>query len=251
MNIFELKILWLTLAPSYYGLMFVLAFVSWYFILWKQKKYSQVELESLFLYIFLWVLLWGRLGYIVFYNPELLLDFRSELPFWWALAVHEWGMSFHWGLLWVILAMIFFSKKYHKSLLDTFDTISPLAALGIFFGRIGNYINQELLWFPYTWPLAVIIPEGSFFPSPLLEALTEWILLFLILLFVSKRQKFPGQIWSIFLIWYWIFRTLIEIFVRTPDIHIGYYFWFLTQGSLLSVPMIVAWISLYIYLSKK
>jgi len=251
MNIFEIEIFWLTLAPSYYGLMYVLAFLSWYFILWYRKKYSQVQLESLFFYVFLWVLLGGRVWYIVFYSPELLLDFRNELPFWWVLAVHEWGMSFHWGLIGVIFALIYFSKKYRVALLDVLDTIAPLAALGIFFGRIWNYINKELLGFSYSWPLAVTTQEGSFFPSPLLEALTEWILLFLILTLVSRRQTFPGQVGSVFLIWYGIFRTLIEFFVRTPDAHIGYYFWFLTQGSILSIPMILMWVFLYLTLRRK
>ena len=251
MNIFSIEIFGLTIAPSYYGLMYVLAFISWYFILWKQKKYSQVELESLFLYVFLWVLIGWRLWYVLFYNPSLLLEVRSEIPFWWVLAFHEWGMSFHGWLLWVILALIYFSKKYNKSLLTSFDNIAPLAALWIFFGRIGNYINKELLGFPYEWPLAVITSEGSFFPSPLFQALTEGLLLFIILIYIACRKRFTWQVGSVFLIWYWVFRTITELFIRTPDAHIGYHFWFLTHGSLLSIPMIVAWMYLYRYLSKK
>ena len=238
MNIFSIELFWVTLAPSYYGLMYALAFLSGYFILWKQKTYSQVELESLFLYMFLWVLLWGRIGYVIFYNPALLIDFRSELPFWWALAVHEWGMSFHGWLIWVSLALIYFSKKYSRPLLDSFDTIAPLAALGIFFGRIGNYINKELLGFPYEWPLAVVTSEWSFFPSPLFQALTEWFMLFMILIFVSRKKGFRGQVASVFLIGYWVFRTFTELFIRMPDAHIGYHFWFLTHGSLLSIPTV-------------
>lgn len=251
MNIFSIEVFWFTIAPSYYGLMYVLAFVSWYFILWKQKKYSKVELESLFLYVFLWVLIGWRLWYVIFYNPSLIIDFRSEIPFWWTLAVHEWGMSFHGWLLWVLCALYYFSKKYTKSLLTTFDNIAPLAALWLFFGRMWNYINKELLGFPYDWPLAVTTPEWSFFPSPLFQAFTEWLFLFFILLYISRNKKFTWQVWSVFLIWYWVFRTITELFIRTPDAHIGYHFWFLTHWSLLSIPMIIIWIYFYITLSKK
>ena len=251
MNIFSIEVLWITLSPTYYGLMYVLAFLSGYFILWKQKKYTTIELDKLFLYIFLWVLLGWRYWFIIFYNPSLLIDIRSELPFWWALAVHEWGMSFHGGLLWVLLALYFFSKKYKKSFLETLDNIAPLAALGIFFWRMWNYINKELLWFPYEWPIAVITESWSFFPSPLFQALTEGLLLFFILIYTARRKRFAWQIGSVFLVGYWVFRTFTELFIRMPDAHIGYHFWFFTHGSLLSIPMIVAWMYLYRYLSKK
>ncbi|MCH8518232.1 prolipoprotein diacylglyceryl transferase [Candidatus Gracilibacteria bacterium] len=251
MYIFETEIFGLSLTPSYYGLMYVLAFTSGYFILWYLKKYSQKELESLFFLVFLGVFLGGRLGFAIFYNPSLFIDFRSEIPFWGLLAVHEGGMSFHGGLIGVIIMLLYFSKRYKKSYLDTFDTIAPLAALGIFFGRIGNYINKELLGFPYEGFLAVQTSEGSFFPSPLFQAFTEGFLLFLILCYFWTRRKFSGQIETIFLIGYGIFRTFTELFIRMPDTYIGYHFGFLTHGSLLSIPMIFIGTYLYIKISKK
>lgn len=118
------------------------------------------------------------------------------------------------------------------------------------FGRIGNYLNKELLWFAYTGPLAVVTPTGSYFPSPLLEAFLEGVVLWILLNKVYSSD-FPGKLSALFLIYYGIFRCGVELFIRTPDTQIGYYFWFLTQGFLLSFPMIVLWGGLYYFLKRK
>lgn len=216
--------------------------------LWAVKKtgrYLEKERESLFLYIFAWVIIWGRLGYVLFYNLSSYLSQPLDI-----LRVWDGGMSFHGWLVWVIVALYVFSKLHKIRFLDLSDDIALIIPVGLFFGRIGNYLNKELLWFPYTWPLAVSTPQWSFFPSPLLEALLEWIVIFVILHLVVKKQQFSGQLGSLFLILYGLFRTGIELFVRIPDPQIGYYFWFFTQGSFLSIPMIVIWVFLYIYLKN-
>lgn len=245
MKIFEIDLFWLTLAPTYYGLMYVLGFLYGIWAIKRTWKYSQVQRENLFLYIFIWVVLWWRLGYILFYNLSAYLASPLDI-----FKIWEGWMSFHGWMLWVWVALLLFSRRYKLSFLSLWDDIAKIVPVWLFLGRIWNYLNKELLWFPYNGPLAVYTPHGSYFPSPLLEALLEWLVIFVILNFMIKKTAFPGQLASLFIILYWIFRTLIELFVRTPDIHIWYYFWFLTQGSILSIVMILIWSAWYIYLWK-
>lgn len=243
MKIFELTLFWITFWPSYYGLMYALAFLYGFWAIKKTQRYSELERESLFLFLFLWVILWGRIGYMIFYNLSSYIQDPLSI-----LRVWEWGMSFHGGLIWFAVATYLFSKRYKRSFLVVIDDLALIVPVWLFFGRIGNYINKELLWFPYEGFLAVQTAEWSFFPSPLLEAFLEWLILFIILKKISQKQKFHWQIACLFLILYGIFRSLVEIFVRTPDIQIWYYFWFLTQWSILSLIMIISWLFLYKYL---
>lgn len=246
MTIFEWNIFWFILAPTYYWLMYALAFIYGLWTLKKNNTYSQSEQESIFLYLFLGVVLWGRIWYIVFY------DFWAFLwdPFL-LFRIWEWWMSFHWGLIGFSLATYIFARKHKKIFLSVIDDLALIVPVGLFLWRIGNYINKELLWFPYEGFLAVKTSEGNFFPSPLVEAFLEGIVLFFILRFVAKKQRFTGQLWCLFLIFYGVFRSFVEIFIRTPDIQIGYYFGFLTQWSILSIVMIVVWIIIYYFLSNK
>ena len=243
--IFEISIFGLTIWPSYYGLMYALAFLYWFWIIWKIRKYSNSERESLFLYLFLGVIFWWRIGYTIFYSFNWFVSDPMTL-----FRVWEGGMSFHWGLIGFILASFLFSKKYKKSFLWLMDDLALIVPVGLFLWRIGNYINKELLWFPYEWFLAVQTAAWSFFPSPLLEAFLEGIIIFVLLNYIHTR-KFPGKMWALFLIYYGIFRLFIELFIRTPDIQIWYYFWFITQWSLLSIPMILVGLYLYYFLFKK
>lgn len=245
MKIFEIDIFWLHIAPSYYGLMYVLAFVYGIWFLKKNSDLSQKQQDSLFLYLFLWVVLGGRIGYMLFYNgSELMADPLSLFRVW------EGWMSFHGGFLWVIFVSYIFSLKKHISFWKITDLLAQIAPVWLFFGRIGNYLNKELLWFAYTGPLAVVTPTGSYFPSPLLEAFLEGVVLWILLNKVYSSD-FPGKLSVLFLIYYGIFRCGVELFIRTPDTQIGYYFWFLTQGFLLSFPMIVLWGGLYYFLKRK
>ncbi len=160
-------------------------------------------------------------------------------------------MSFHGGVLWVIIAMALFSKKYKISFLSVADEVTAILPIWLGLGRIWNYLNKELLGFhPYNWFLAVKINEVSYFPSTLVESLLEGLVLFIILNIVYKFKKFNWQIWVLFLIFYSIFRIFVEIFFRMPDENIGYIFWFLTMWEILSLPMLILWIYYYLKLSK-
>lgn len=246
MTIFEISIFWLIIAPTYYGVMYVIWFLYWVWALKKTWKYSENQCDSLFLYVFIGVVLWWRLWYIIFYNLSAYISDPLSL-----IRVWEWGMSFHWWFLWVIIALFYFSWENKINFWNLSDEIAKIIPVGLFFGRIWNYINKELLWFEYSWPLAVSLNWVMYFPSPLIEALLEWFIIFIILNPILQRPRFAGQFASLFLILYWLFRIIVELFIRIPDTHIGYYFWFLTQWSLLSIPMIIVWGILYYYLSKK
>lgn len=246
MTIFNLEIFGFNIAPSYYWLMYAIAFIYGIWFIKQSKKYTNTQRESLFVYIFLWVLFWGRLGYVVFYNLSYYISSPLEIFAFW-----QGGMSFHGGMLWVVCACYLFAKKYKINKWDLWDDISFIAPVGILFWRIWNYINKELLWFPYNGPFAVQLWDDSYFPSPLLEALFEGLILYLILRYFYTRKSFHGQIVALFLIFYGIFRFFIEILIRTPDTHIWYYFGVFTQGSLLSLPMIVVGIILYNFLWNK
>ncbi len=209
-------------------------------------------MDDLLLYVFIWVILWWRLWYILFYDLSYYLANPIDLVKTW-----EWWMSFHGWVIWVVLAMYFFSKKHKIWFLKLADEICYTLPIWIWLWRIWNYINKELLWFsPYDWPLAVYINSVWYFPSPLLEAFLEWIILFLILNYFYRKKKEwkwwlkDWQIWALFLIFYAIFRLFVEIFFRMPDSQIGYIFWFLTMWEILSIPMLLVWIYYYVKLNK-
>lgn len=243
MKIFEINLFWITLSPTYYWLMYAISFILWYLILLKYIKIDEKKLDSLFLYIVLWVVIWWRLWYIIFYNLEYYISNLNDI-----FKVWEWWMSFHWGLIWVIIASFIFSKVNKFNFLKLMDYLAIVAPIGLFFWRIWNYINKELLWYPwYEWFLAIYKEWIWYFPSTLLEALFEWLLLFVILLFIynkyNKTLKY-GFISGLFLVLYSLSRISVEIFFREPDSHIGYIYWFLTMWEILSIPMLIAWIIL-------
>lgn len=250
MSIFEITLFGITIAPTYYGLMYALWFLSWYYIIKYRIKnlksnsndlYTSI-LDDLLLYIVLWVILGWRLGYVLFYNfTNYIQDPISILKVW------EWWMSFHWWVLGVILAMYLFSRKYKVSFLKLTDNITAVLPIWLWLGRVWNYLNWELLGFSwYTWPLAV----DWRFPSPLVEALLEWLVLFIILNWVYKNKKFNWQVASLFLIFYGIFRIFVEVFFREPDSNIWYIAWYFTMWEILSLPMIIIWMYYYLKLSK-
>lgn len=247
MTIFEINIFWLHIAPSYYGLMYVWGFIAGYYYFIYKKILSSTQLDSLFFYIFLWVVLGWRLWYIIFYNPEYYFLNPIEI-----LKVWEWGMSFHGGMLGVLIASLIFCKKYKILYWKLVDELALIVTIGIWLWRIWNYLNKELLWYAgYTWPFAVIVDGVSYFPSPLLEALLEWFVLFIILWFINKYKHFYGKTAAYFGILYWIFRIFIEIFFRTPDEHIGYIYGVFTLWIVYSIPMILIGIWLLIIGKKK
>lgn len=234
MFIFDITLFGIRVAPSWYGLMYALGFIAGYFIIRSRKIFSDQNLDSLVLYVFLGVILGGRLGYVLFYEPSYFIAHPGEI-----LQMWHGGMSFHGGAVGVIIAMGIYTLRYRKSFLLVADQVTSILPIGLGLGRIGNYLNGELLGFaPYTGPLAIIRNNVSHFPSTLLEAVFEGIILFVILSYIVRHQKYNGQIASHFLLWYGVFRFAIE-FVRLPDAGIGYLFGGITMGQLLSIPMIV------------
>ncbi len=243
MTIFEITLLGLKIAPTYYGLMYALSFLAGYFILKKRNFIDKSKMDDLFLYIFLWVVLWGRVWYIFFYDFSNYFSNPIDI-----IKVWQWWMSFHGWVIWVIISMIVFSKKYKIDFLKLSDQITLVLPIWLWLGRIWNYLNKELLWYSdYNWFLAVYINNVWYFPSPLLESFLEWLLLFLILNYFYIKWLFKKwQIASLFLILYSIFRLFVEMFFRQPDSHIGYIFWYFTMGEILSLPMFIIWIILFL-----
>jgi phosphatidylglycerol:prolipoprotein diacylglycerol transferase len=227
----------------WYGIMYLLAFAAAWFLAWKRAHREDSPLktshvEDLIVYGALGVVLGGRLGYVVFYNFEAWM--RDPL---WLFRVWEGGMSFHGGLLGVILAIYLFCRRIHAPFYNTLDFIAPLVPLGLGFGRLGNFIGQEL------WGRATNVSWGMVFPndpaqlvrhpSQLYQAFLEGAVLFAIVYWFSRKPRPRLAVASVFIIFYGIFRFLIE-FVRQPDDHIKtLIFGWMTRGQLLSIPMVV------------
>ena len=179
------------------------------------------------------MILGGRLGYIIFYNLDYYLMNISEI-----LMIWKGGMSFHGGLIGVIIATYIFSKKNKINSFIFLDLISISAPIGIFLGRISNFINSELYGRETDLPWSVKfekIDNIPRHPSQIYEAFFEGILLFILLNYIFRKwlYKSPGSISALFLIFYSIFRFFIE-FTREPHIQVGYIFFNLTLGQLLS-----------------
>ena len=199
------------------------------------STWKSVDVDDLIFYDMLGVIFGGRIGYVLFYG----------LTFWrhdWLYPFKIWdgGMSFHGGLLGVITAMTLYAWRNGRNVVDVYDFTAPLPAFGLFFGRIGNFINGELWGKPTTVPWGFEVNGVVRHPSQLYEAALEGLLLFAVLWWFTSRPRPRLAPSGLFLIIYGLARSLIE-FVRVPDEHIGYLAggW-LTEGQLLSAPMIIA-----------
>jgi len=187
------------------------------------------------------------MGYVFFYNLPYYLDNLLEILMPW-----RWGMSFHGWALGVIFAWYLAARRMKISFLTLSDQLVWIVPIGLFFGRLGNYINWELLWWSgYTWWLAKTVQGVSYFPTPLLEACWEGILLWSILYWKRKHIRYPGELGVWFLGGYGIVRFIAEFF-RNPDTQIGYIFsgW-MTLGHIFSILMISISILLHFLLRKK
>lgn len=249
MYIFELDIFGLQIRPTWYGFMYALGFIISYFFMKKNWKYRWNDLDSLLYFIFFWVVLWGRLWYVLLYDPLYFIKNPDQI-----LAFWNGGMSFHWGLLGVILAILLFSKRKWYQFFDITDSLAVIIPIALWLWRIGNYINKELLWFsPYDGPFRIIKGGTWYFPSPLLEMLLEGIMLFTIMIFFLRKwaHKQLGKLSAIFLIGYGTARIVAEQF-RLPDAHIGYLFdtKYFTIGMLYTLPIIIIGIILLIWSRK-
>lgn len=234
------------LAIHWYGVMYVLAFIGVY-CLWNYriKAYSDIVdskwnsdyISDLIFYGALGAVIGGRLGYVLFYKPVYYLSNPLEI-----VLVNQGGMSFHGGLLGVIVAMMFFSRKINLNFLSVADFVAPVAPLGLFFGRMGNFVNQELWGKTTDVPWGMVFTNGGALPrhpSMLYEALLEGLLLLFLLWWVARKKQPLGLLSGLFLVGYSASRMLVEL-VRVPDEHLQY-LWsdWVTMGQVLSLPMMI------------
>jgi len=232
----------LSLEIRWYSLAYIIGIIlGWTYC--KKKLIKDPYILELFddfiTYLIIGVILGGRLGYVLFYNLKHYLENPFEI-----LMVWNGGMSFHGGLIGVIVASQIFSRKHKISQFIFLDLVALSAPIGIFFGRIANFINSELIGRATDLPWSVqfiLIDNIKRHPSQLYEAFFEGIILFLLLMHFSDKNylKNPGKISALFLIFYSLFRFLAEFF-RSPDPQIGYLVLNLTLGQLISVLFLIA-----------
>ena len=234
----------LSLGPlkiHWYGLMYLLGFGA---ALWlanlRTKKADAIltaeQVSDLIFYGAMGVVMGGRFGYVFFYH----FDYFLERPLW-LFNIWEGGMSFHGGLIGVILALVLFARKVGIRFFELADFTAPLVPIGLGAGRIGNFIGGELWGRVSDVPWAMVFPNGgplARHPSQLYQFALEGVALFLILWFYSSRPRPRMAVSGMFLVCYGLFRFIVEFF-RQPDEHLGFLaFDWLTMGQLLSLPMI-------------
>ena len=241
-----------TLGPfaiRWYAVSYLLGLLlGWYYIGVMNKKQETLTLrcyDNIVVWLILGVIIGGRLGYVLFYNLDYYLHNPSSI-----LAVWQGGMSFHGGLVGVIIAMYVMCLHYQLQFMAIIDMIAIAAPIGLFFGRIANFINAELYGRITDVPWAVIFPGDPFarHPSQLYEALLEGLVLFTILAFFAFKRNcrnMPGKCAGIFLAGYGSARFTVEFF-RAPDPYHGLIMDYFTMGQLLCIPMILLGVYLII-----
>ena len=243
------------LQIHWYGLMYLLAFLGgWLYGNYRAKKiepWNNDMVSDLLFYVAMGVILGGRIGYILFYDLGIYLE-NPLLIF----KVWQGGMSFHGGLIGVTIAMILFARKTQQNLFQVADFVAPLIPIGLLTGRIGNFINGELWGKVTDSPLGMAVYDPSLqavvhkYPTQLLEALLEGVVLFIILSIYASKPRPSGSVAALFLIGYGSFRFIVE-FWRIPDEQLGYLMWdWLTMGQLLSLPMVVIGLAVMIWGAK-
>jgi phosphatidylglycerol:prolipoprotein diacylglycerol transferase len=245
------------LTIRWYGLMYLAGFLL-FLVLGKLRSreawrgMSSQDVDDLLFYGMIGVIVGGRLGHVIFYGPlSYYLTHPLEI-----FAVWKGGMASHGGIIGVILAMALFAKRRGKSFLTVADFVVPLVPLGLAAGRIGNFINGEL-WGRVAdpaLPWAVIFPQAGDtlprHPSQLYQFGLEGLLLFAILWMYSRKPRPPGAVGSLFLIGYGVLRILGEVF-REPEALYGVMPLGLSAGQMLSVPMVLLGVGLYVYFTSR
>jgi len=239
-QIMSFEIRWYSLA---YILGIVVGWILCKKIFIKNSDTSE-KFDDYITYLIIGVILGGRIGYIIFYNFSYYLDNIFDI-----FKIWQGGMSFHGGLLGVIASSYIFAKKNNQNPFLYLDQVSLVAPIGIFFGRLANFINSELYGktTDVLWSVIFIkVDNLSRHPSQLYEAILEGIILFLILNYFMNKDylKKPGLISGLFLIYYSLFRFFIE-FLRVPDQQIGYLFLNLTMGQIISLVFVSIGITLF------
>ena len=241
---------------KYYSLAYILGIIFAWLLIKKFSKYQNViDLENknitddFFFYTVLGIILGGRIGYVLFYNFVYFLQNPLEIFYIW-----HGGMSFHGGFIGLIISMYYFCKKNKIDFVRFGDLLAIASPIGLFLGRIANFINLELYGKPTNVAWAMIFPYSDMqprHPSQLYEALLEGIILFIIMLFIALKTKLKirGLNSGIFLITYSCFRFFVEFF-REPDVQIGYIFKYFTMGQILCLPMLFFGIYILVFLNK-
>ena len=229
-------------AVRWYALAYIAGLIAgWGYILWLLKRAPHImtrdQVGDFVTWAIIGVILGGRLGYVLFYMPGYYAQHPGEIFFVW-----QGGMSFHGGLLGVTAALILFCWRRKLNLWSVADLVAAAAPIGLFFGRLANFINGELYGRASDVPWAMVFPHGgpdARHPSQLYEAALEGLVLFVVLLVATRvfnSLRRPGLNTGLFLIGYAVSRMFVELF-REPDAHLGFIFTVVTMGQILSLPL--------------
>ncbi len=237
----------------WYGLMYLIGFGIAYLIIKNElkRKDGPIPVESagdFLFYLILGLLLGARIGYVIFYN----LPVYIQRP-WEVFAIWHGGMSFHGGLIGMMVSGLIFSIKCKAPFFELADIGALAAPLGLMLGRIGNFINGELYGRPTNLPWGMVFPGGgnvARHPSQIYEALLEGPVLFSILWALRTRVKLPGEVLAVFLMLYGVFRFVAEFF-REPDAQLGFIFHGLTMGQILCFVMTASGVALWLYIQSR
>jgi len=247
----------LTLGPfaiRWYGLMYLVGFIL--FVVLGRHRARQMlltgwhprDIDDMLFYGVLGVILGGRLGYVLFYKPLYYLVHPLEI-----FEVWQGGMSFHGGFLGVLIGLAFYARKRGRRWLDVTDFVAPLCPLGLAAGRLGNFINGELVGRVTSGPWAMVFPQVDALPrhaSQLYEFALEGVLLFVIVWWYASRHRPMGAVSGLFLLGYGTMRFIAE-FAREPDNFLGYLAGGLTMGQWLSLPMIVVGLLMMVWAYRR
>ena len=244
------------LGVHWYGLMYLLGFLAFWLLGRRRAQddwrgVTPDDVENLLFWGVFGVVLGGRLGYCLFYQPAWYLTHPLQI-----FSVWQGGMSAHGGFIGVILALFYFAWRNKKSILTVGDFVAPLVLLGFFFGRLGNFINGEL-WGRVSsadLPWSMIFPQAGDgvprHPSQLYEATLEGLVLFLVVWIYSIKKRPPGAVSGLFLFGYGLARFVVEFF-REPDSYLGLQALDLSRGQWLSLPMIIIGAGLWIWACRR
>jgi len=238
---------------SWYGLMYVFGFFGSYLLVRYQMKrkdfgVSKLDIENLYFYLILGLIIGARLGYVLFYDLKMYLADPLEI-----FAIWHGGMSFHGGLIGVLIVGILFAWKNEKSFWKIADLIIVTVPIGLGLGRIGNFINGELYGRATQAPWGMIFPKGGPLPrhpSQLYESALEGGVLFVVLWLLKDRKLPEGTLLAIFLGLYGVFRFVVEFF-REPDAQLGLIIGPFTMGQILTTFMVLGSIVLIFYLQRR
>ena len=245
------------LAVRWYALAYLAGFMlGWQYCLrlagWDlDKRPGRDDIDDFLPWAMLGVILGGRFGYVLFYQLELYMYEPLSI-----FKIWQGGMSFHGGVIGVVAALIIYPWLKKFSPFRLADMVCAAVPIGLFFGRIANFINGELYGRITDSPVGMVFPGGGTMPrhpSQLYEAILEGAVLFLILFLVIRIDKFrhkPGFVSGLFLVGYGVFRSFVEIY-REPDAHLGFIMAEISMGQILSVPMILAGIGLMVFAMRR